>query len=157
MIWTEERKEQARRCLSKWHGTPHFNRIAVPGVGIDCIQLVCEVLYDPGVLPRVKFSCYSTADGMWEESHRLRDVMLRCLHSEVVDKEAMEFGDVIITKTGKRSAHCGFYTADGHIWHALGSRFVTRSDLKIWKREIVYALRVVKEGFKVSPNCISLQ
>lgn len=151
MIWDEQRKEIARNALRRWHGTPYKNRIAVVGVGVDCINLVCEILYEAQVIPRASFSGYDTDLGMWAESTRLQDTMLRCLNAEWVTSD-FEFGDIFIMKTGTRSAHCGFYSDDGYIWHSLSRRCVTRSDFSLWKREILGMVRIVKTGFRMSPN-----
>lgn len=154
MIWTPERKRLALRSLSRWHGTPHHNRIAVRGVGVDCIKLVYEVLIDCGILDRVEFSGYDVDSGLWTESTKLQDTILRCLHSVWVE-ESFEFGDIFILKTGNRSAHCGLYTDDGNVWHALGNRCVTKSDFALWRHEIKGMVRVVAPGFRVNPATIS--
>lgn len=155
MIWTPERQALAVASLNKWQGTPHKNRIAVVGVGVDCIKLVYEVLVDSNVLPRASFGGYDVDSGMWAESTLLQDTIMNCMFGRWVTSD-FEFGDIFIMKTGKRSAHCGFYTADGYIWHALARRFVTRSDFVLWKREIVGMVRLEQIGFRTNPDNMRL-
>jgi len=152
-VWTPDRINAARIEMEKWLGTPHVNRIAEVGVGVDCIKFVLAVFRSVGVIPHVDFYGYNLTAGMWKESTNLQDTMLRCLHAEWVTAD-YKFGDIFILRTGKRSAHCGIYTDDGYIWHALGGRCVTKSDFSVWKREIIGMVRVVKDGFKLDPRAI---
>lgn len=108
-----------------------------------------------GIIPHVEFSGYDVTSGMWKESSALQDTMMRCLYAEWIT-DGFQFGDVFLLKTGRRSAHCGIYTDDGSIWHALGRRCVTKSDFVLWKREIVGMVRVVKDGFRTDPKSIRL-
>ena len=110
---------------------------------------------DAGILPKIDFSGYDVSDGMWGESTRLQDTFRRCLYCEWIDSD-FQFGDIPILKNGKRSAHCGFYTADGFMWHSLGHRFVTKSDFGLWKHEVSGMIRIVREGLKINPNQIKL-
>ena len=153
MIWTPERRQLALESLNRWHGTPHRNRIAIRGVGVDCIKLVDEVFHDAGVFPRCNFTGYDLDSGMWGQSSKLQDALLKCLHAVWVEKD-FEFGDIFILKTGKRSAHCGIYTDDGYVWHSLGHRSVTRSDFALWRHEILGMVRLVKPGFRLNPDNI---
>lgn len=150
IVWTPERRALALASVARWQGTPHYNRIAICGVGVDCIKFVCEVLFDSGVLPRRDFTGYDLQSGLWTESNKLQDTILRCLNAVWVE-DGFEFGDIFILKTGRRTAHCGFYTADGYIWHSLGNRCVTKSDFSFWRHEIRGMIRIKKEGFKLNP------
>lgn len=153
MIWTGERKITAHASLEAWKGTPHHNRIAIRGVGVDCIKFVCKIYSEAGIFPDIDFHGYSVDDGMWKESTRLQDTMLRCLHSEwVPSDQQFEFGDIAIFKTGDRSAHCGFVTGEDYVWHALGHRMVTKSDMCLWRRAIIGVVRVTQEGYIVRPD-----
>lgn len=155
MIWTPERRQLALASLARWHGTPHHNRICEIGVGVDCIKFVYAVLCESQIVPSCDFSGYDVNDGMWGESTRLQDTMMKVFHSVWIESD-FQFGDVPILKNGKRSAHCGFYTADGYMWHSLGHRFVTKSDFGLWKREIRGMVRITETGFKIHPRNIKL-
>ena len=155
MIWTPERQKLALESCDKWHGTPHRNRIAIPGVGVDCIKFVHEILYDSGVVPRVEYQGYDLEAGMWGPSDKLQHCILQCVNGEVV-QEPYEFGDILLFKTGRRSAHCGFYVPD-YIWHSLAHRQVTKSDFPLWRKEIECGIRITSEGLKTSPANIDLK
>lgn len=153
-VWTEERIRIAREEMKRWQGTPHANRIAIRGKGVDCIKFVMAVCCAAGIVPHTEFYGYDVTAGMWKESSALQETMLRCLHAEWVT-DSFKFGDIFVLKTGRRSGHCGIYTADGFVWHALGKRCVTRSDYSLWRREIVGMVRIIKEGFRVDPRSIT--
>jgi len=150
-IWTEEARQKAVACLHKWHGTPHKNRIAIVGVGIDCIKFLAEIVMDSGIVERVTFGSYTVEDGMFEASTRLQSVIETAFHVEIVSVEEMIFGDVAVFTTGRRSAHVGFH--DGRdMWHALANRCVTHNDFKLWKHDIAVAYRFTAIGWKESPQ-----
>lgn len=150
-VWTEERRKLAMACLFKWHGTPHKNRIAVVGIGIDCIKLLAELLMDAGIVERVTFGSYTVEDGLFEASDRLQKVIEHAFHVQIIHTEEMQFGDVAVFTTGRRSAHVGFH--DGRdIWHALANRCVTHNDFKLWRHDIAVAYRFTAIGWKASPQ-----
>lgn len=152
MIWTSHRKALAYDSLVKWRGTPHRNRMAEVGVGIDCVHLLHEVITDAGVVQtRVQFGGYDVQDGQFDVSERLQNIVQDCLHVAPASIEQMEFGDIVIFKTGKRSGHLGFY--DGaSIWHALADRCVTKSQLALWRHDIAVNLRLTELGWKNHPQ-----
>ena len=150
-IWTEEARQKAVACLFKWHGTPHKNRIAIVGVGIDCIKFLAEILMDSDIVERITFGSYTVEDGLFEASDRLQKVIEYAFHVEIIPVEEMAFGDVAVFTTGRRSAHIGFH--DGRdIWHALANRCVTHNDFKLWRRDIAVAYRFTARGWKAGPQ-----
>jgi len=155
-LWTPERVEQARKTLNEWHGTPHHDNMAIIGLGIDCINLVAEVLFDSGILERKKFGGYKTTHGMHSVSDRLARALDEALHVIPVDfsnPDGWRFGDIWIFQTGERSGHCAFY-ADGEIWHSLARRRVTRTQATIWSRELEKVFRITATGWKYEPQPI---
>lgn len=155
-LWTDERREKALACCNKWHGTPHHNRIAVCGVGVDCIKLVNEILIDSEIIPRTEFVGYSLDDGMSGQSEKLQRMILACLHADwIADQSDVPyiFGDVLIFTNGSRSAHCGFCTG-GDVWHSLGNRSVTISPMALWRHQLQGAIRLTRTGFKRSPAAV---
>lgn len=146
-IWTPERQAIALATLNRWHGTPHRNRAATLGVGIDCAQLVNEILIDAGIVERIELGAYDVVDGLHNQSHRLAKAIERLLNVEQVSKDSPEFGDIAIYRTGTRSGHCGFY-AGARIWHSLANVGVTHGQYKIWRNQIEFMYRLTDYGFK---------
>src|SRR5438045_9745250 len=70
VLWTRARQQLAQESLARWYGTPHKDRIAIVGVGIDCINLCNEVLVDSGVVPRRPFPSYDLVEGQHSYSDR---------------------------------------------------------------------------------------
>lgn len=157
LVWTPERQELARVSCLKWHGTPHRDRMASVGQGVDCVNFIAQVLFDAGTIDDARLPTYTTSDGMWAESTRLQEAILACVRGDWIEAgSGYEFGDVLVLKTGRRSAHCAFYSGDDYIWHALAGRFVTRSDLALWAKEICGAIRLTATGLKQSPCAADL-
>ena len=150
MIWTDERKTTAQAVLDVWQGTPHINRVAIPGIGIDCIRLVMEVLTNAGIVERRELGAYDVQAGTHSVSRKLAAEINRCLFVESVSVASPEFGDLAVFKTGTRSGHIGFVT-DGYVWHSLAGRCVTRSPFALWNREIEFLFRFTDTGWKAEP------
>lgn len=147
MIWTNDRVTKAVATLIKWHGTPHRDRIAVVGQGIDCVMLVNEVLVDAEILPRIQFPAYSTNDGMHNKSLRLAKAVEGLLHVEQVSTDGTRFGDIAVCRNGQQSAHVMFLT-ETRVWHSLAGVGVTNGKLNIWKARFEFVYRLTADGFK---------
>lgn len=128
-----------------------MNRLRVCGRGVDCVQFVYAVLEACQIVPVMSFDGYDTSAGLWKEDSGLERVMLEHFHAEWVES-GFQFGDIFITKTGKQTAHCGFFDSDGHLWHALAGRCVTKSDFVLWRRGIKGMVRIVRPGLRKVPS-----
>lgn len=154
MIWTDERKALARASCQKWQDTPHRPRLAVVGVGIDCIQFLAEVISDSGIIPKSEFTGYVLEDGMFRSSRRLRDAISSCLDVEEINPKENQFGDIAIFVNGNEAQHCGFLD-DAHVWHSLATRGVIRSKYSgVWRAGAQVLLRIKSEGFRVPPQSV---
>jgi hypothetical protein len=149
--FTPERRILAMASCEKWLGTPHVNRIAVEGVGIDCIHLIHEIMKDSGLLPEADLGRYDLMAGTYEPSDYLKEVFMTACCADEYPIDAPKFGDIVIFKTGKVSAHCGFYTP-GEVWHSLSGRAVIRSSWSHWKHEAQCLVRLMYPGFKHQPK-----
>lgn len=150
-IWTPQRRTLAAAEEAAWRGVPHVDRIAVEGVGIDCVQFVVKVLSKAGVVPWVDITGYSVKAGMFQPDDQLVRTIETCLHCERIDPMTAEFGAVAVFKTGHASAHCGVLD-DWSIWHTLAGKCVTRSDWSLWRHKCEALFRVTAVGFKADPN-----
>ncbi len=151
IIWTEEKKKIAMATCAKWRGTPHRNRIAIVGLGIDCIKFVNEILCDSEIIDRTVFGGYDLNEGMLGESERLIVAIESLLNVERVENQEYQFGDLMVFKTGGISGHCGF--CDGErIWHALSGNYVTNGQMKLWIHRIEVIFRIKKTGLKENPQ-----
>jgi len=151
MIWTPERQALALVSVEKWRGTPHRDRMAVAGVGIDCIHFVAAVLTESGVIPMFRFPGYNPSEGLHERSERIASGFARCLHAAEADKTAPMFGDLAVFKTGRASGHCGFVLGDT-LAHALAHQSVIVSNYRIWRPAVHRIFRIEATGFRVTPS-----
>ena len=146
MIWTPERIAAAQTEAHRWHGTPHRDRMALPGIGIDCINYVYEILIAAQILERAPLGYYNTRVGLHDGNDRLKRAFKEC--ATVLEQPASDpqFGDIVIFKTGAFSGHCGIVLTGGDIWHSLAGRTVTRSNFAEWIPKIDCLLRIEQEG-----------
>lgn len=150
-IWTPERRALALKSVEKWRGTPHRDRMAVVGVGVDCIHFVAAVLWESGIIPQFEFPGYNPAEGLHERSERLAGGLARCLYAAQTDKAAPQFGDVAVFKTGRVSGHCGFVLGDT-IAHALAHQSVVITNYRVWRPAINFLFRVEATGLRMKPS-----
>lgn len=127
----------------------------MPGMGIDCINLIHEILVFADILPRKSFHGYDAGLGRDEITDKLKRVLKHVLFVEEVSAPA--FGDIIIFKTGTRAGHCAFFDDYCHpkspkIWHAMAGKRVMASDFAEWKTEVDCILRLVQKGWKHDPE-----
>lgn len=139
---------KAKASCAKWRGTPHKNRIAEVGVGVDCIKFVHEVIVDSGIIPRQEFGGYSIHEGTFGMSDVLKNTLEAALNVERVEIENHAFGDIAVFKNGMMAGHCGFVT-ETHLWHALANKIVTPSQFNLWAHEIDFLFRVTEMGMKI--------
>lgn len=150
MIWTPDKKEFALIEAERWRGTPHRDRMAVIGTGIDCIHYVAEIFIAAGLIERRQLPSYRTTEGIANSANTaLEDRIGEMVHVDRIelDQAAPEFGDVIVFKVGNVSGHCGFF-ANEYLYHALGGRCVTRSPWQHWRHKAKVALRMTQGGWK---------
>lgn len=151
-VWTEERMHLGRREAARWIGTPHRDRLARIGVGIDCINYVYAILIAAGVVEWKEIGGYNTSVGFKETTHRMKNAFKACVQCvEIQPTEPVQFGDVIVFKEGRFAAHGGFY-ADGKIWHALARRTVTANVFGEWLPLVDCFLRITAIGLIGEPS-----
>lgn len=150
-VWIKERREAALAEAASWMGTPHRDRMAVRGQGVDCIRFVFEVLIAAPIVSRRELPPYSTMIGYGKESRSLQDSLLAAFHCVEFDYEQSEeepqFGDIIVFKNGDQSAHCGWFSS-GQLYHALARRCVTRSEWKHWAPRAKSIIRIYALGWR---------
>jgi hypothetical protein len=152
-IWTPECRALALACCKKWHGVNHRNRACVPGVAIDCIHLIREILIESEIIARFPLRYYNAQLGAFDKTDHVQRQMLATLFAFEVSPDAPEFGDIAVFKTGKFSGHAAFYTIDdgGQLWHSLDKVGVTVSDYALYKMQIETLIRISAPGIRSLP------
>lgn len=116
-LWTAEAQAAAITEARKLYGTPHRNRMAKPGVGIDCLGFVRAILVAGKILPPFEFPFYDPAWGLGRASNIMERVLRICTTADILPPDtAPQFGDLIIFAVGRQSNHVGIFL-DGDIWH----------------------------------------
>lgn len=150
-IWTEEKQAALLASMLKWHGTPHGNRVAIPGVCIDCIHLLAEGFAAAGQIDRREFGGYDVAAGVHEPSERLERAIEAALQVEQVSPNEHLTGDIWVMQTGESSGHCGVVHGND-LWHSLAGRCVTKSRVGIWRNRVAKAYRLTATGYRQHPE-----
>ena len=139
----------------RWIGTPHANRMAVVGIGIDCIHYVREIMVAGGVCDRFTVPHYSDRLGQGLESNFMERLLMACFFVELVPKdEEPQDGDIIIFKVGRQSNHCGMFFA-GEVWHAVARSWVKNDPLEHWRDKVQSFLRITALGCRRRPETIT--
>ncbi len=154
-VWTQERKALARAAASSWAGVPHQNRIAVPRVGIDCINFVCEVIIAAGIMERRRLPFYDERLGALRLRNVMEDILLAHLHADALQPtESPQFGDLVVCKCGRQTNHIGIII-DGAFWHVPGRGRVGPEAWAVWQPRAQSLVRLTGVGFRNDPAALT--
>lgn len=162
MIWTPARQATARATAEKWAGTPHRDRMAKVGVGIDCLYLMREIAVDAGILPAWDFPYYHPGWGVGRQFNIIERIFTKCCHveratTEEINEGRLQFGDILVFRVGRQSNHVGM-AMDGRCFHSQARHLVTFTPLAepvIDRLQSV--LRFTDAGFKMRPENLTHQ
>lgn len=119
-LWTAARRELVRAEALRWAGTPHANRIAVPGQGVDCVRFVFELLTVAKVCDPFPISAYDGRLGALRNVNVMEGILVEYFNAHSVCAGPPEFGDVAVFTCGDRSNHVGLCLDGGEVWHVPG-------------------------------------
>lgn len=153
--WTPERLALARIELEAWAGTPHRNRVAIKGQGVDCIRLVCQVLFAAGIVPEPpRFPYYDERLGVLRARNIIEDILVAHLHASSQDTSTPKPGDIIVCNCGRQTNHVGLYL-DGQMWHVPGKGMVGPEPWDTWAPRTQSLVRIHATGYKVQPGTLT--
>jgi cell wall-associated NlpC family hydrolase len=153
--WTPIALEAAQTEAERWLGTPHRNRMAKPGVGVDCLHLLGQIATAAGVLPPFRFPYYDPNWGIGRRNNVLERIFMLTTNCDRIDpNEAMQEGDVIIFAVGRQSNHCAIYLGSA-IWHAQCGQVVKPEPPEELSLPIQSIIRLTAIGFKRRPETLT--
>lgn len=122
-----------------WLGTPWRHRARVPGAGVDCLQLICDLAELAGIDPGPAARRHYSRD---PQDRRLAEYLGDRLDRVPVD--ARRAGDVLLFGWATLPQHLGLLDARGNIIHAYESAGgVVRTPLRgEWLRALRGVYRV---------------
>ncbi len=154
-IWTPERQAAARASCAKWAGTPHQNRLALPGEGIDCVRFVSEILKDAGIIDEARLPFYDERLGALRERNVIEDILTAYLHAEPLPPDApVEFGDLVVCQCGRQTNHVGIII-DGAMWHVPGRGRCGPASWENWWRRAQSLVRITGTGYREDPASLT--
>lgn len=154
MSQTEEER-RLHQFASIWVGTPHRDRMAKAGVGVDCVNLVIEAIIHIGKVPRpTALPSYDSRVGIHEESERLASCIAAAVHCEEVAHTATEAGDIFVCRTGKAASHCGIFVDRDTILHAVARRHVKCEPALRWRGRMAKIYRMSEPGWRRMPAAV---
>lgn len=147
---------KARECAKLWLGTPHHDRMAKVGAGIDCIHFVREILIAGGMTDPFKCPYYLPRWGIGRGNNVLERLLLKCYDAAVVPfGKPLKNGDIFIFAVGKQSNHCGI-VLDGECWHSQARHVV--HPMKITPdilERLQSVVRIKKPGLRFRPELLT--
>jgi len=122
-LWTPEREAAAIAWCQAFAGTPHMQRRANPGRGIDCIRFAVGAIQAAGILPDFHWPQYPQTIGLGQATNWMADAILRHTHSHSIAPAdwIASTGDLGIFRVGRQSNHIGVVVA-GRFWHVTTGR-----------------------------------
>lgn len=136
-----------------FRGTPHKNRLCLPGEGVDCIHFVIAVLASAGVIPRIRLPFYDERLGSFRAHNVMEDLFLMHFHAQRLDAdEPVEFGDVVVCSCGRQTNHIGIILDGGWFWHVPGKGICFPDSLGVWRHRTQCLLRMTGTGLKRDPR-----
>lgn len=141
----------------RWRGTKHANRMAVVGIGVDCIHFVREIMVAGGVCDRFTVPHYSDRLGQGMAVNFMERLFIDCFHAVALPTGMEpEDGDIVIFKVGRQSNHCGIVLG-GELWHAVARSWVKNDPLEHWRDKVQSFLRITAPGCRRRPETINME
>jgi len=154
--WTPEAIEAAEAEALRWEGTPHRDRMAKVGAGIDCLYLLREIAVAAGVLPAFQFPYYNPAWGLGRRKNVIGKILDLTTFCKTLPPDAeQQDGDVLIFAVGRQSNHCAI-RIKGRIWHAIAKRAViAETPEEAMEAPLQAIIRITAPGFKRRPETLT--
>lgn len=154
-VWTEERERLAIAAAHSWAGTKHVNRLAIRGAGIDCVNLIAEIMIAAGLIQRRRLPFYDERLGALRERNIIEDLLLNHFNAvRISPDEPPKFGDIVVCKCGRQTNHVGMIIA-GQFWHVPGRGRVGPEPWEAWRNRAQCLVRIVGEGYKADPAALT--
>lgn len=157
-VWTIDRELESLAAAKAWQGTPHRNRVALMGRGIDCIRFVVEILKAAEIVDASPLPAYPIAWGIGDQVNKIAPALALMLDVERIrpDDWKPAWGDVLIWKVGKQSNHCGI-VLDGQAWHVANGIPVGPVSIELTRHAFQEILRIRRPGWTVPPESVNLR
>jgi cell wall-associated NlpC family hydrolase len=166
--WTAERRSLAQAAAQRFQGTPHRNRLCLPGEGVDCIRFVLAVLQAAEILPPHRLPFYDERLGAFRKRNVMEALFLSHLDAEGLPTDTPpEFGDVVICQCGRQTNHVGILLENDHptretdgarqlshtaMWHVPGKGHVGPEAWEIWRPRAQSIVRIRSAGLRDNPG-----
>lgn len=157
-LWTPERRASAQTAARRFQGTPHRNRLCLPGEGVDCINFVLAVLQAAGITPHHRMPFYDERLGALRRHNVMETIFLRFLDAEALGPDTPpEFGDLVVCKCGRQTNHVGIFLqaerdAQLAMWHVPARGFVGPDDWGQWRERVQSLIRIRSAGLLGDPG-----
>ena len=147
MILTPEDEVRILEECEVGRGTPHRNRIAKPGVGVDCIKFVLLVMMRAGTIKGLKIPKYPVNVGRRGAEEILIKNIERHLHVERIDPTKARTGDFAIFEARLSCNHVGLVVGPD-LWQVLTGAAAEPYPYKEWVKYMHVLLRLTRREAK---------
>lgn len=167
-LWTPERRASAQAAAERFRGTPHRNRLCLPGEGVDCINFVLAVLRAAEIIPGHRLPSYDERLGTFRKTNVMQAIFLRYLDAEALPAEAPQaFGDLVICRCGRQTNHVGIVLENDPptrespgraefgttvMWHVPARGFVGPEAWTLWSSRVQSLVRIRTAGLQADPG-----
>lgn len=101
-----------------WLGTPYHAHARVPGVGVDCVHMLCAVYEAAGLVAPIEPGHYPVAWAL----HQSAELYLAALDAKCRRTDHPHAGDIALYRFGRTFSHAGVLTESGTLVHAFNRR-----------------------------------
>lgn len=156
--FSDDAKARFRNAAALWIGTPHRHRIAIPGKGIDCLNLMRELYVASGVLPPYQLPYYHHGLGLGMNFNVMEWIARRVLIADEVpaDPGFLAFGDLAIFSVGAQANHVGM-VFDGTVVHACVDKGTVVESLDVLDGAVQSIFRLREAGFAIRPETLNFR
>lgn len=108
-----------------WLGTPYHHHARLRGIGVDCVQLLCAVYEEAGLVPHIETGHYPVDWHLHRSEERYMAALLD--YADQVPDGAP--GDVVLFQFGRTFSHGGILLDGRQVIHSYLGRGVILSTL----------------------------
>lgn len=138
-----------RPYCNQWIGTPFVPHACQPGAGVDCVNLVAEILHEAGLIHDYAFPTYRCDQGMHTDDSAVLAWLNLSHEFNRTDGSRILAGDVLCFRVGRVAHHVGLALGPVRFIHAMRNHGVLFSSLRdpTYRKRLDAVYRPSCQGF----------
>ena len=111
-------REAIIAAAERWLRTPYHHAARVPGVGVDCVNLLCAVYEEAGVIQHIALPYYPPDWMLHRDEERF---MIGIIEARLGQVQRPRAGDIALFRFGRCFSHGAIVTRWPELIHAFAS------------------------------------